>query len=108
MAAHSTGAMGAPSVRSCTVLWPAVPLSEATQYVPLPDAGSGHPGPVTQCCCCAKRLDTAEPGALTIVVTAAGRMDERSAPTQQLWTHAACLAARLDDSVPFDPEGLDD
>ena len=58
-----------------------------------------------QCCFCAETLQS---DALALVVMAATRAKDSTAPSQRMWTHAACLAERLAPGVPFDRQALFD
>jgi hypothetical protein len=57
-----------------------------------------------ECAFCGER--TVDP--LTAVIFLASRDYEREPPSQQIWFHGACLAARLHESVPFDAEAFVD
>jgi hypothetical protein len=69
-------------------------------------SGRCHYEQVSQCCFCGQVIKGE--GALTLVAAATVRVDEETAPKQQLWTHAACLGERLDPSVPFDLHAFDE
>jgi hypothetical protein len=67
----------------------------------------GEPGMITavkQCAFCGESVEAP----LTAVIWSAQWPDASDRPTQQLWFHAACLAARLHRSVPFDGEAFRD
>lgn len=61
-----------------------------------------------ECCFCETDLKFSDSDALTVIVLAASRSGEATPPTQQLWCHADCLAIRLRNAVPFDPEAFFD
>jgi hypothetical protein len=54
-----------------------------------------------QCCFCAETV-TEHP--LTLVIVATDREHDESTLRQTITTHPACLAARLDPSMPFEAE----
>jgi hypothetical protein len=61
---------------------------------------------VFHCCFCGD-LAEAGPGAMTLAVTAAFPPEDVPRRTQNLYCHASCLASRLHNMVPFDPELFD-
>lgn len=63
---------------------------------------------MNECCFCESALDPADTESLAMVVTAAARVGDDRAPSQQLWCHAECLSQRLRPKVPFEPTAFDD
>ncbi len=58
-----------------------------------------------QCCFCAAALPS---DALALVVIAATRAQDATAPSQTMWAHTACLGERLAPGIPFDGEAFFD
>ena len=54
------------------------------------------------CGFCGQSLKGEAPGSLWLTIGST-----RSETTQELFVHAACLAGRLDDSVPFEAEAFE-
>lgn len=65
-------------------------------------------GVVNQCCFCDAAVDSSDGETLTLVVSKASRVEDRDAPTQQMWCHAHCLGDRVSDAVPFEASAFDD
>jgi hypothetical protein len=72
------------------------------------DGADCHAGRMHQCCFCSQSLPPDSSDAFALVVVAASRAQESTAPTQTMWAHPACLAERLAAGVPFDGEAFFD